>query len=78
MMMGQLSQRILSVVAGKILSHPEVQDHHLWKSPGQLYKRNSGIKHYEMFITSKEGYKKFSNSSNPNFTKSSLLNCIYS
>lgn len=45
MMMGQLSQRTLSVIAGKIPSHPEVQGHHLHKSPDQVFLKSSGMKH---------------------------------
>lgn len=36
MMMGQLSQRTLSVIAGKIRSHPEVQGHRL-HNPDQAF-----------------------------------------
>lgn len=54
MMMGQLSQRTLSVIAGKNPSHPEVQGHRLHNSP---CKSNSEKKNQNPSMTRKQLFK---------------------
>lgn len=40
MMKDQLSQKILSIIADKIQSHPEVQDHHQYVFPAEQGNQN--------------------------------------
>lgn len=54
-MMGQLSQRTLWVIAGRIPSHPEVQGRHSHKSPVK-YCESSDTEHDEK-TTFSAGYE---------------------